>query len=212
MSEQTRTRLLEGALRSLGREGIAAISARSIAAAAGVNQALVFYHFGSVEGLLVAACHHGARQRVARYRDGFAEVTMLSGLLELGRRLHAQEREQGHVAVLAQLLAGARTHPRLAAAIAAGLQMWVGEIEGVLERVLAGSAVEGIVDVHGLARAVAASFMGLELYEGVDEQGAQRALDALARLAALAVVLEELGLLAQRALRVRLRRAAEGRG
>ncbi len=52
----TRTKLLEGALRTLAEQGIAKTSARSVAAAAGVNQALVFYHFGSVDELLAAAC------------------------------------------------------------------------------------------------------------------------------------------------------------
>ena len=45
----TRTRLLDGALETLRTRGIAGVSARTIAAAAGVNQALVFYHFGGVD-------------------------------------------------------------------------------------------------------------------------------------------------------------------
>ncbi|HEV7628954.1 MAG TPA: TetR family transcriptional regulator, partial [Streptomyces sp.] len=46
MSGDTRTKLLAGALRTVTEQGIAKTSARTIAAAAGVNQALVFYHFG----------------------------------------------------------------------------------------------------------------------------------------------------------------------
>ncbi len=51
MSGDTRERLLAGTISALRDKGIAGISARSIAAAAGVNQALVFYHFGTVEEL-----------------------------------------------------------------------------------------------------------------------------------------------------------------
>ncbi|MFE3591309.1 TetR/AcrR family transcriptional regulator [Streptomyces niveus] len=201
----TRTKLLEGALRTLTEQGIARTSARTIATAAGVNQALVFYHFGSVDELLGAACHHGAEQRVSRYRDRLAAVTSLAELLAFGREMHAEERAAGQVAVLGQMLAGAQTQPRLAEAARRGLQLWIDEIEQVLARVLTGSPIADLTDTPGLARAVAASFVGLELYEGVDQEGAGHALDALEQLAVLASVLDELGPLAQRAVRRRLR-------
>src|SRR5690606_12276513 len=69
-----RRKLLEGAMTCLTEQGIAKTSARTIAAAAGVNQALVFYHFGSVDELLVAAGRHGAEQHLARFRHRFATV------------------------------------------------------------------------------------------------------------------------------------------
>ncbi|QIY57377.1 TetR/AcrR family transcriptional regulator [Streptomyces sp. RPA4-5] len=208
MSADTRTKLLEGALRTVTEQGIAKTSARTIAAAAGVNQGLVFYHFGSVDELLAAACRYGAEQNVARYRERLARVDSLVELLELGRDLHTEERAGGQVAVLAQLLAGSQTQPRLAAATAAGLTLWIDELEQVLARVLAGTPIAAFVNVPGLSRALAASFVGLELYEGVDQEGALAALDALEQLSGLLGVLEDLGPVAQRAVRARLRRSA----
>ncbi|MCW7991450.1 TetR family transcriptional regulator, partial [Streptomyces platensis subsp. clarensis] len=136
-------------------------------------------------------------------------VRSLSELLAFGREMHAEERAAGHVAVLGQLLAGAQTHPRLAPATAAGLDLWIEEIEGVLRRVLAGGPVEGLVDPAGLARAVAASFVGMELYEGVDPDGAAAALDALEQLGGLMAALDELGPVAQKAVRYALRRRSD---
>ncbi|MEI5101497.1 TetR/AcrR family transcriptional regulator [Streptomyces sp. PmtG] len=207
MSADTREKLLEGALRTLTEQGIAKTSARSVAAVAGVNQALVFYHFGSVDELLSQACRYGTEQRVAHYREALNAVTTLGELLDVGRRVHEEERAAGHVAVLGQLLAGAQTQPRLAAATAAGLSLWVEEVEAVLARVLAASPLGEFVDPVGLARAVAASFVGIELYEGVDAEGAGRALGALEELGALVAALEGLGPVAQRAVRHHLRRA-----
>ncbi|WP_406173507.1 TetR/AcrR family transcriptional regulator [Streptomyces sp. NBC_00996] len=208
MSEATRAKLLEGALRTLTEQGIAKTSARSIAATAGVNQALVFYHFGSVDELLSAACRQGAERRVARYRDRLAEVSSLAELLALGREMHEAERAEGYVAVLGQLLAGAQTHPRIAPATAAGLDLWIAEIEKVLRRVLGGTPFGEFADPAGLARAVAASFVGIELYEGVDGAGATAALDALEQLGFLVGALEELGPVGQRAVRLHLRRSS----
>ncbi|MFF3343978.1 TetR/AcrR family transcriptional regulator [Streptomyces sp. NPDC002779] len=205
-SLETKTKLLEGALRTLTEQGIAKTSARTVAAAAGVNQALVFYHFGSLNDLLAAACRYGAEQRVARYRDRLAAIGSLSELLAFGREMHEEERAFGHVSLLGQLLAGAQTHESLGPATAAGLDLWITEIEQVLTRVLAHTPFGEFVDPPGLARAVAASFVGIELYEGADAEGAGAALDALEQLGRLVAALDDLGPVAQRAVRHRLRR------
>ena len=62
------------------------------------------------------------------------------------------------------------------------------------------------MDVAGLARATAAAFVGLELYEGVDREGAGQAFDALEQLATLITMLDDMGPLTRRAVRGRLRR------
>jgi AcrR family transcriptional regulator len=203
----TRQKLIDGALAVIREQGIAGASARTIATSAGVNQALVFYHFGSVDELLVQACRDATEARLAHYRERLDAVTSLRELLDVGRALHAEERRLGNVAVLAQLLAGAQTDERLAAPTAASLNLWVVEMETVLTRLLADSPIGAVIDPAGLARALSAAFIGLELFDGVDPDGAARALDAVGRLAALVEVVEELGPVARRALKAKLRRA-----
>jgi AcrR family transcriptional regulator len=203
----TRGRLIAGAIETLRRHGIAGTSARTIAATAGVNQALVFYHFGSVDELLNQACLVSTQDRVGTYHDRFAAVTSLRELLDLGGRLHAEERAQGNVAVLGQLLAAAQSDERFRPICKRSLDLWADEVEAVLRRVLAGSAVADLADPAGLARAVSAAFVGLELYEGVDPQGATAVFATLDRLAVLLDVVESLGPVARRALQARLRKA-----
>ncbi|MFG3036076.1 TetR/AcrR family transcriptional regulator [Streptomyces sp. NPDC048330] len=210
-SQETREKLLEGALRTLVEQGISKASARAIATTAGVNQALVFYHFGSVDELLAEACRHGAERRVARHRERLRSVGSLNELLAFGREMHGEEREAGHVAFLGQLLAGAQSHPRLVPATAAGLDLWIAEIEQVLVRVLAETPFAEFTDPAGLARAVGASFVGLGLYEGVDPEGAEAAFTALEQLGALMSAVEALNPVARRAVAYTLRRQG-GRG
>lgn len=212
MSTDTRTRLMEGALEALRTQGIAGVSARTIAAAAGANQALVFYHFGSVDELLVAACKWSTEQQVVEYRERFAAVTSLRELQSVGREMHLQEREAGNVAVLAQLLAGAQTNPHIAEATRESLNLWVAEIETTLVRLLADSPLGDIADVRGLARAVSASFIGLELYDGVDSDGVVTAFEALDQLGAVLEYLDSLGPTARRAVRAAVRRGVKKSG
>ncbi len=208
----TPTRLLEGALETLRTKGIAGVSARTIAAAAGVNQALVFYHFGSVDELLAAACTYGARQRLTTYASRLEAVRSLPELLSVGLELHRQERMEGNVIVLAQMLAGAQSEPKLAPASAQALELWIGQIETVLRRVMAASPLGEILDIRGLARSIASAFIGFELYDGVDPAGADQAISAIAQLGVLVDVIEDLGPAARRVVRAKLRRSATRAG
>lgn len=203
----TRQRLIDGAIETIRQHGITGTSARTIATAAGVNQALVFYHFGSVHELLEAACLAATEARVAPFLARLDEVTDLRQLLALGRRLHTEERALGHVMVLAQLLAGAQSDPKLAQATSAALHLWIGPVEQVLNRLLGDSPLAAVIDIPGLAHAVCAGFIGLELFEGIDPAGANAALDALDRLAVLLEVVDDLGPVARRALRGKLRKS-----
>jgi AcrR family transcriptional regulator len=208
----TRGKLIDGAVATLRARGIAGTSARAIAAAAGVNQALIFYHFGSVEQLVDAACREATADRVALYRDRFAAVRSLRELLQLGRELHAAERVAGNVTALAQVLAGAQQDEGLASAARDALGLWIAEIESALARLIALSPLAELTDPAGLAQGVAAAFIGIELYEGVNPGGAAAALDTLEHLAILAEVVEDLGPVARRALRSRIRRMSRGAG
>ena len=202
----TRQRLIDGALATVRDHGIAATSARTIATTAGVNQALIFYHFGTVHALLAEACTHATDARIGQFRDRLAGAQTLTDLLAVGRALHTEERAHGNVAVLAQLLAGAQTDEQLAPVVADALRMWTAEIEAVLRRLLADHPLAAALDLPGLAVAVSAGFIGIELFEGVDAPAATSALDSLERLAVLIEVADELGPVATRVLRRRLAR------
>ncbi len=203
----TRTKLLVAAADCVRVDGVAGTSARAIAARAGVNQALVFYHFGTVSELVEAACRQALDEAVERHRGQLAGVSSLAGLLNAGKQLHEAERAVGNVAMMAQLMSGAARDPVLARAARYAMDRWCAEIEPTIARLLHGSPLAELTDASGLARAVCASFIGLELYEAADPEAAAGALSALERLAVLAEALDDLGPVAKRAVRARLARA-----
>jgi AcrR family transcriptional regulator len=207
----TRDKLLRATQEALVEDGIAHLSARTVASRAGVNQALVFYHFGTVSELVEAAARARSDESIGHYRERFAAVDSLTALLALGREVHERERSAGNVAVMAQLMAGAQRDEVLARAARYALDLWRTEVEAVVRRVLAPSPVADVVDAGGLARAISAAFVGLELYEGVDAEGAAAGLESLERLGVLVEAVDDLGPVARRAVRARLRRRARGR-
>jgi len=203
----TRDKLLDAAARALAEDGVAGVSARTVASRAEVNQALVFYHFGSVSGLLDAAVRRSVDLAVASYRDRFADVSSLGELLAVGRDLHETEKRAGNVQQMAQVMAGAMRDETLAGAGRYAMESWSAEIEAVLSRVLRPTPLHGLVDPRGLARTVAAGFIGLELYDEVDDEAAAAAFDALDAIGALVSALEALPPVVVRSVRGRARRA-----
>jgi DNA-binding transcriptional regulator YbjK len=60
--------VLEAALRIIGRSGIDAVTHRAVAAEAGVSVGAVTHHFGTRDGLVVAALQYAVLREVGRLR------------------------------------------------------------------------------------------------------------------------------------------------
>lgn len=187
--EDTRARMVAAALSTIRTDGIASVSARSIARTGGFNQALIFYHFGSVDGLLVAASRAESERRSALYAERLGGVTSLPDLVRVARDLHEEEAKHGSVAVLSQMLAGAATSPELAAGVRDGFDPWMALVEEAVTRVLAGTPYAGIVPVEDLSFAIASMFLGMELITGLQPE-ASRDRSLFVTLEALATLVD----------------------
>jgi AcrR family transcriptional regulator len=167
-AEHTRTRIVEAALQALRDEGIAGISARTIARHGAFNQALIFYHFGSVEGLLVAVARNESERRSALYAPALASVSSLTELVAVARRLHDEEFQGGTVAALTQVLAGAVGSEDLSRGIAESLRPWTALVGDTIDRLLADTPFGDLLPPDDLTSGVAALFLGIELLSGLD--------------------------------------------
>lgn len=67
--EERREDLLRAAVDQIQTRGVAAVRIADIAAALGVSNALVLYHFSTKEKLLAAAFRHSAEEDLARLRE-----------------------------------------------------------------------------------------------------------------------------------------------
>ncbi len=158
--EGTRSRIVEAAVQTIKERGFAATSARAIAATGGFNQALVFYHFGSVNDLLIAALDHTSEVRMARYRAAIDTVQTLPELLAVASEAYREDLEGGHIQVLAEMIAGASAMPELGPEIAARLRPWITFTEQAVARVMAGSSLGPLVPSADLAFAIVSMYLG----------------------------------------------------
>ena len=185
ISEGTKGRIVEAALQTLKDKGFTATSARAIAASGGFNQALVFYHFGSVNDLLLAALDRTSEQRMVRYRAAVDAVHTLPDLLRVASEMYKEDLDGDHVAVLAELIAGSSSAPELAAGIIARIEPWIRFIEEAVARVVAESALPAALPSRDLAFGIVALYVGVALMSrlGDDRSGAEALFDSATRLA-----------------------------
>jgi AcrR family transcriptional regulator len=168
--EETRAKIINATLETLRDEGIVGTTARAIARKGDFNQALIFYHFGGVTGLLVAAACTEGEQRSARYAERLENITSLHELVGVARELHNEEQAEG---TLAQLLAGASSSPELREGLMGAFEPWMRLIEDAVERVLSATPYGEAFNSKDLSFAITSLFLGIELMQTLNPESNQ---------------------------------------
>lgn len=180
----TRARLLAAAVDVLATEGIRSATIRKIADHAGCNSALISYHFGSLNALLLAALDASSETRLARYESVLAGVGNLRQLRTAMRRLYREDRESGHVRLLAEMMAGGLMDPPLGSEVAARVDPWIALTEQTLQRVVPGAALRRRLPLREAAYGLVAMFLGMEMLGSLtgDHRRADAVVDRLSRM------------------------------
>jgi AcrR family transcriptional regulator len=190
-SADTRAAPIAAAEAALREVGFARASAREIARRADCNQALVFYHFGTVNDLLVAALEEVSARRMAAYRELLDRTGTLAELITAARNVFEADLDAGHVTVLTEMISGAQSVPGLGERVAACLAPWRDFAATAVRGVLAASPVAQLLPAEEAAHAVVAGILGLEMLASLDGDRAA-ALALFDRALALGDVLDRL--------------------
>lgn len=174
---RTRTALVQAATELVAEQGWARATARAIGARAQCNQALIFYHFGSVEGLLVAALQQVSERRMAAFAPALDEVDSTQTALVLLRRIVEQDVTSGDLSYLVALIDASRDDAVLRAGVLECLAPWQQLVERLLYRVLEPNPLGDLIPVPDLARVIMSGVLGLELLHSIDPVGTQGVLE-----------------------------------
>lgn len=183
---ETRERIIDAALITVRDQGLVGTSARAIARSGDFNQALVFYHFGSVEELLLAAIERASERRVSRFEPELKAVTDLTGLVRVATQLHGQPDDIDQPA-LSALVAGWSMSSDLGPRIMEILAPWDDMVAQALRRALEGSPIAPFVPFDDFAHLISALFLGIEMMSRLDPASDQteRIFQSLAAFATL---------------------------
>jgi AcrR family transcriptional regulator len=167
-AQTTRQQIARAALEALRTEGFAGATSRAIARIGGFNQALIFYHYGTVDNALLAALDLTGEERMTRYRAAVDGATTLEELVQVARLIYREDSESGHVAVVSQMVAGSLARPGLAEGVLERIEPWIDFCEHAIRRVLAESPLEETLPVRELAYGLVTFYLGANLLTHLD--------------------------------------------
>jgi AcrR family transcriptional regulator len=160
--------IVKATLDTLRDEGFAGATSRAIARHGGFNQALIFYHFGSLENLRLAALRQTSEDRLARYREVVEPIATLDALVPAMADLWEEDKAAGHVQVVAQLIAGSANQPELASGVVELMVPWVALAEATFERLLPPG-----LPARDIAYGTVVWYLGVNLVTHLNPEGAR---------------------------------------
>jgi AcrR family transcriptional regulator len=180
MTQVTRERIVEAAVRALARNGYAATTVKDIAADAGIAPGLVHYYFKAKDELVLAAVTHAcAHLRPATSGDPIA--TALAGF-ELAK--NPPEQSRFFWRLFMEMLGLAQHNEAVRAALVRFVQDDRGFTEDAARAVLAQRADRSVTEAPAIAAAVWGAVLGIQIQRALDPAfDAAAAIDALTEMA-----------------------------
>src|SRR5665213_1301937 len=190
-SAPTRRQFVDAAIETLKSDGYAGASARSIAKRAGLNQGLIFYHFGSVANLLLAALDAVSEERLHLYGAEVSGAPSPIQLVDAAEGIFRNDLDAGYITVLVEMIAGASSTPGLGPEVASRIQPWRQFAQSTIEASVGATPLGSVVPAREVAHAVVALYLGLEMLSQLDGDP-QPALDLFTRAKQIASLIEAL--------------------
>lgn len=187
----TKAKILDAAFQRLAREGYAALSVREIAKDAGVNHALINYHFRSKDQLVIAVLDEANRRLLERQTRMYAEPGNFAEKWAQARRFYRSDLASGFVRVQAELWAASLSNPGLREKFLPRLIAWRKVVLGAVRDALATLEANGVSLPPPFAAEVIATWisefwLGMEFVDLIGGRGEHRehraALDAMEEL------------------------------
>jgi AcrR family transcriptional regulator len=187
----SRTRILAAAFRRLAQDGYAAFRTREVARDAGVNHALIHYHFRTKDQLLIAVLDEANRRLLERQERMYGSPGGFAGKWQEARRFYDADLASGFVRVQAELWAASISSPELREKFRPRIQAWKKVVLGGVREALAVARRGGLhlppfLSAEAIAWWISEFWLGMEfadLLQAEEDRGPHRqALDAMQRL------------------------------
>jgi AcrR family transcriptional regulator len=191
----TKAKILDAAFRRLANEGYAALSMREIAKGAGVNHALINYHFRSKDELVIAVLDAANRELLARQQRMYAAPGDFAAKWAQARAFYQGDLASGFVRVQAELWAASLSDPGLREKFVPRLRAWRDVVLGAVRDAVAALEAQGTklpppFTAEVIATWISEFWLGMEFVDLIGDRGEHR--QHRAALDAMQVILETL--------------------
>jgi AcrR family transcriptional regulator len=189
--DNTKSKILEAAFRRLAQDGYAALSMREIAKDAGVNHALINYHFRTKDQLVITVLDEANRRLLERQQRMYGAPTSFADKWKEARRFYEADLASGFVRVQAELWAASMSNPDLREKFVPRILAWKEVVLGGVREALKALEASGVTlpapfTAEVIATWITEFWLGMEFADLIgireDQIGHNAALDAIERL------------------------------
>lgn len=156
----TQARILDATFRRLATQGYAALRVRDIAEEAGVNVALINYHFGSKDQLMLDVLDAANEKLLERQSSMYQTPQGFAEKWAEARRFYESDLATGFVRVQAELMAAAYSNPWLRERVAPRVLAWGDLIFASVREAFEELAAQGVALPAELTPEVVANWIG----------------------------------------------------
>lgn len=188
---ETKAKILDAAFRRLAQDGYAALSVREIGRDAGVNHALINYHFGSKDQLVIEVLDAANRRLLARQTEMYRAPGGFAQKWAEARRFYESDLASGFVRVQYELWAASLSDPALREKFAPRMLAWKKVVRDAVHEALDALERDGIIlpppfTAEVIGCWIADFWLGMEVVDLLDVEGEavrhRMALDAVGQL------------------------------
>jgi AcrR family transcriptional regulator len=188
---ETKARILAAAYRRLASEGYVALSVREIAKDAGVNHALINYHFRTKDQLVIEVLDAANRRLLARQDEMYQGSGTYAQKWARARRFYESDLASGFVRVQAELWAASFSNAELRAKFVPRLLAWKQRVRDAVGAALAALGDRGVAlpapfTADVIATWISEFWLGMEFGDLLNDPGQRQkhtaALDAVQQL------------------------------
>ena len=159
----TKDQILSAARHVLRRDGVAALAIRAVAAEAGVNLALVHYHFHSRDGLLLAVLEDLNAELLARQRSLYDRpAASLADKWCQAVAYYRHDLDSGYVRILLELAAHGYANPHMAERVRATMRAWQDLLHEVVTEALQRFGID-VIGPDELTSILVSFWYGMEM-------------------------------------------------
>ena len=167
----TRERIVHATVELMAEQGIDRVRTRAVAERAGVNPALVHYHFGSMSALLLEAAEDALIRELGPSVDLLTSApTIQEGITATLDWIEAEGQRTPGSTILAEAMVKATRDPAFRRWTRQASRRWRTAILERLRRALADGEIEATLDLEATAVLLAAALDGLLFHRLVDAE------------------------------------------
>ena len=158
----TREAILDATFRRVASDGYSQLNIREIAREAGVNHALINYHFRNKQQLVLEVLDQANRRLLARQETMYAQPDTVSGKWRKACEFYEEDIRSGFVKLVMELMAASFSDPVLRAGYLPRFLAWRRVVDAAVQDAIAQHRLDLPISAQAISTMIGCFWVGME--------------------------------------------------